>query len=147
MSHIRLGPRVCARDDEPRVAVSDAVERHLDKAFASLDNVPVRELQATAEALDRRRDGLGKFSSVFRDVADAREGGWNSNIPRFHLGQAVSRADEELAERIAEAEAPFLGACARGAGPGTSVNPPPFPQAFRTATLASAHLYSAGAPQ
>ena len=87
--------------------MSDAVERHLDKAFASLDDVPVRELQAPAEALERRRDGLGKFSSVFRDVADAREGGWNSNLPRFHLGQAVSRADEELVEKIANAQAPF----------------------------------------
>jgi len=28
--------------------MSDAVDKHLDEAFASLDNVPVRELHATA---------------------------------------------------------------------------------------------------
>jgi hypothetical protein len=30
-----------------------------------------------------------------------------TDIPRFHLGQAVSRADEKLADQIADANAPF----------------------------------------
>jgi hypothetical protein len=87
--------------------MSDAVERHLDDAFASLDDVPVRELVATSEALERRKDGLRDFASIFRDVADAREGGWDSNLPRYHLEQAVSRAGEGFVEQISAAEAPF----------------------------------------
>jgi hypothetical protein len=67
----------------------------------------VRELEATAEALERRRDSLGKFSSVFRDVAYAREGGWEARLARFHLGEYVSRANEEFAKQIADAPAPF----------------------------------------
>ena len=86
--------------------MSDAVERRLDKAFASLDDVPIRELQATADAIGRRSP-LRDFAGIFRDVADARQGGWNSALPRFHLGQAVSRVDEELLERLEGAEAPF----------------------------------------
>jgi hypothetical protein len=61
--------------------MSDAVDEHLDKAFASLDDIPSRELYATAEALERRRDGLGRFSSIFRNVADAREEGWGTDLP------------------------------------------------------------------
>ena len=62
---------------------------------------------ATSDALERRKDGLRCFASIFRSVAHAREGGWGSSLPRFHLEQAVSRADDELAARIAEAPAPF----------------------------------------
>jgi hypothetical protein len=87
--------------------VCDRVDEHLDKAFASLDEVPVRELVATSEALERRRDGLRDFASIFRNVADAREGGWSTSIPRFHLEEAVSRADEGFVKQISEAEAPF----------------------------------------
>jgi hypothetical protein len=87
--------------------MSDTVDEHLDKAFASLDDVPVRELYATAEALERRRDGLGRFSSIFRNVADAREGGWGTDLPRFHLKENVGGADDRLVERIEHAEAPF----------------------------------------
>jgi hypothetical protein len=35
------------------------------------------------------------------------EAGWGSNLARFHLGESVSRADEELAEQIENATAPF----------------------------------------
>jgi hypothetical protein len=87
--------------------MSDAVDEHLDKAFASLDDVPVRELYATSEALERRRDGLGDFAGIFRNVADARQGGWGTDLPRFHLEQRVRRADEELVAQIADARAPF----------------------------------------
>ena len=86
--------------------MSDPVDKHLDKAFASLDDVPVRELVATSEALERRKDSLRDFASIFRNVADARQGGWDSRLPRFHLEQNVRRADEELAEQIADARAP-----------------------------------------
>ena len=53
------------------------------KAFASLDDVPVRELEATAEVLERRRDSLGKFSSIFREVAWARENHAEPRSPSF----------------------------------------------------------------
>jgi hypothetical protein len=87
--------------------VSGGVDEHLDKAFAALDDVPARELVATSEALERRKDGLRDFASIFRSVADARGGGWGTDIPRFHLGLAVSGADEKLVEQIADAPALF----------------------------------------
>jgi hypothetical protein len=67
----------------------------------------VRELYATAEALGRQKDGLRNFASIFRNVADARGQSWGTDIPRFHLRENVSRADEGLAAQIAEASAPF----------------------------------------
>jgi hypothetical protein len=79
--------------------MSDGVDEHLDKAFASLDDVPVCELHATSEALERRKDRLGDFAGIFRNVADARQGGWDSNLPRFHVEQAVRRADSVDARR------------------------------------------------
>ena len=87
--------------------MSDAVDEHLDKAFASLNELTVRELRATAEALERQRNGLRRFAAVFRGVADARMGGWDTDLARFHLSENVSRADDALAAQIAEAEAPF----------------------------------------
>jgi hypothetical protein len=62
---------------------------------------------ATSEALERRKDGLRCFASIFRQVAHAREGGWSTDLPRFHLREYVRRADEKLTERIADAKAPF----------------------------------------
>ena len=87
--------------------MSDPVDEHLDKAIASLGDLTVRELHATAEALASRRHPLHAFSSVFRDVANARGESWGTDIPRFHLRENVSRADEQFAERIADASAPF----------------------------------------
>jgi hypothetical protein len=63
------------------------VDEHLDAAFASLDDLTVRELEATAEAIGSRRHPLFGFSSIFRDVASAREGGWSTDIPRFTFGR------------------------------------------------------------
>jgi hypothetical protein len=94
--------------------VSDALDKHLDEAFASLDALSMRELEATAEALGRRRNELGSFSSVFRNVASSREFGSDLHLARFHLRECVSHDGDELAEQIAGAEAPF-GARARGA--------------------------------
>jgi hypothetical protein len=85
------------------------VDEHLDKAFASLDDLSKRELEATADALTSRRHPLHDFASVFSDVAAAREGGWSANLHRYHVRQAVDRADDDLLGRIAEAEAPFWG--------------------------------------
>lgn len=87
--------------------MSDAVDRHIAKAFASLADVSARELEATAEALTPRRHPLHDFAGIFRNVAGAREGDWNTNLPRYHVRQAVDRADDDLLERIAGAEAPF----------------------------------------
>jgi hypothetical protein len=83
------------------------VDEHLDRAFASLDQVPVRELEAVSEALSHRRHPLHDFASIVSNVAGAREGRWSANLPRYHLRDAVNCADENLLERIADAEAPF----------------------------------------
>jgi hypothetical protein len=83
------------------------VEEHLDAAFASLDDLTIRQLEATSEAIGSRRHPLFDFSSIFREVAHAREGGWSTDLGRYHLRERVSRADEKLVERIAEAQAPF----------------------------------------
>ena len=87
--------------------MSDAVDKHLDKAIAALDDLTVRELEATSDALERRKDSLRYFASIFRQVARARESGRDTDLPRFHLRENVSRADEELAVQIADAKAPF----------------------------------------
>jgi hypothetical protein len=62
---------------------------------------------ATSEALERRKDGLRCFASIFRQVAHAREGGWSTDLPRFHLRENVSRDGGELSAQIADAPAPF----------------------------------------
>ena len=59
-----------------------ARDEHLDKAIASLDDVPIRELEATAEAFGSRRHPLFAFAGIFRGVAYAREGGWDDS-PAF----------------------------------------------------------------
>lgn len=87
--------------------MSDEVDEHLERAFASLDEVSVRELEATAKLLERRRDLLGDFSSVFREVAWARENDSDPHLVRFHVRQSVQRADEDFMKQLAEAEAPF----------------------------------------
>ena len=88
--------------------MSDTVDRHIAKAFASLADVSALELEATAEALGhRRRDPLGDFSSVFREVAWSREDGSDPSLARFHVREYAERADEDFLERLAEAEAPF----------------------------------------
>jgi hypothetical protein len=89
--------------------MSDTVDRHIAKAFASLADVSARELEATSEALTSRRHPLHDFASVFRDVAYSREDGSDPGLARYHVRENVSRADEDLLERIAEAEAPFWG--------------------------------------
>jgi hypothetical protein len=90
--------------------MSDPVDRHLAKAFASLADVSARELEAMAEALGhRRRDPLGDFASIFREVAWSRENDSEPRIARFHVREYAERADEDLLGRIAEAEAPFWG--------------------------------------
>jgi len=87
--------------------VSDAIDKHIAKAFASLADVPKRELEATAEALTSRRHPLHDFSSVFRQVAQSRENDSEPSIARFHVNQAISRADDDLLARLEGAEAPF----------------------------------------
>jgi hypothetical protein len=81
--------------------------KHLDKAFASLDDLAARELEAAAEAIASRRHPLHAFSSIFRGVADAREGGWDSRLPRWHLQQSIESADDEFVAKIEGATAPF----------------------------------------
>jgi hypothetical protein len=87
--------------------MSDAVDRHIAKAFASLADVSARELEATAEALTSRRHPLHDFAGVFREVAWSRENDSEPSIARFHVREYVNRADEDLIGRLAGAEAPF----------------------------------------
>jgi hypothetical protein len=47
------------------------------------DEVLSCELEATSDALERRKDTLRRFASIFRQVAHAREGGWGTDLPRF----------------------------------------------------------------
>jgi hypothetical protein len=87
--------------------MSDVLERHLDDAFAALNAVSVRELEATAELLERRRDGLGKYASIFRNVAWARQNGSDLQLARFHLRQNVTSPRDDVSLQIADATAPF----------------------------------------
>jgi DNA-binding transcriptional regulator YbjK len=87
--------------------VSDTVDRHIAKAFASLADVSVRELEATAEAVSSRRHPLHDFAGVFREVAWSRENGSDPSLARFHVREYAERADEDFLELLAEAEAPF----------------------------------------
>jgi len=86
---------------------ADAVDEHVAQALATLGDVTARQLHATAQALERRRDCMGEFSSVFRDVAYSRKDGSDPHLAEFHIRQAVERGGDELAERIADAQAPF----------------------------------------
>jgi hypothetical protein len=87
--------------------VSEAVDKHIAKAFASLDDLSKRELEATADLLGHRRHPLYDFASAFRQAAYSRESGDNPWLGRSHLRQSVERADHDLMARLEEAEAPF----------------------------------------
>jgi hypothetical protein len=111
--------------------MSDLVDEHLDRAFASLDEVPVRELVATSEALERRKDGLRNFVSIFRQVAQAREEAGARIFPASTYGRNLScgrrahRPDRGCAGTV-------LKACARDAGRPASVTPRRLGAAART---------------
>jgi hypothetical protein len=89
-----------------------ARDEHLDKAIASLDDVPIRELEATAEAFGSRRHPLFAFAGIFRGVAYAREGGWDDSLPRFHLGQAVGAPTKSSKRGSRTPRRRFGGMCA-----------------------------------
>jgi hypothetical protein len=93
--------------------MSDAVDKHVAKALASLDDVSLRQLHATAEALGRRRNGLRDFAGVFRDVAYSRELGSAPKLADFHLRQAVEYGGDELAEQNRGRRSALLAARAR----------------------------------
>jgi hypothetical protein len=87
--------------------VSDAIDKHIAKAFASLDDVPKRELEATSEALTFHRHPLHDFSGVFYEVAWTREEGSDPHLARFHVRQFASRADDDVLVLLEKAQAPF----------------------------------------
>ena len=86
--------------------ISDPVDEHLDKALASLNDLTVRELEATSDALERRKDGLGKFASTFPQVAHAREGGWGRIFPTSPVG-SVSPVPTRSSPRRSQMLRPF----------------------------------------
>jgi hypothetical protein len=67
--------------------VSDAIDKHIPKAFASLDDLSKRQLEATADVLGHRRQPLHDFVGVFREVAWSRENGSDPHLARFHVIQ------------------------------------------------------------
>jgi hypothetical protein len=76
------------------------------KALAALDVISLRELEAVAEKLTRRRDGLREFGCVFGDAARARRGDGFKSLS-YHLKTAIAQVDDRLAEQIEDARAPF----------------------------------------
>jgi hypothetical protein len=100
--------------------MSDAVDEHLDKAFASLDDVPVRELMATSEALERRKDGLRGFASFFRNVAHARGGGRARTFPASTSGRPSPEPTRSSPIR-SRGRGALLAPCARCASRAASV--------------------------
>jgi hypothetical protein len=75
------------------------VEKFIGDAVMAAFGIPVAHeddaLRAVRAAADRR-DELGSFASVFRDVAFARRSGGETRWARWHLGDAVSRGGHEL---------------------------------------------------
>jgi hypothetical protein len=57
-----------------------------------------------------RPDRFGRWPDTY--VADAREKGWGTDLPRFHLKENILRVDEKLAAQIADAPAPSGRMCA-----------------------------------
>ena len=76
-----------------------------------------RPHSTTAAAAPRRSYARHRFGAVLRGAHRTRassvtspthaRGGWSTDLPRFHLRENISRADEELTARIADAPAPF----------------------------------------
>jgi hypothetical protein len=87
-----------------------ASDEHLARALAALAAVGIRELEAAAAALEKREDGLRAFAEVFRQVAEARAGGYKSSFARWNLLDAIRGMDDELAGRLEGATAPFWAA-------------------------------------
>jgi hypothetical protein len=109
--------------------VSD-VDEHLDTAIASLDDFTARELEATSEALARRKDGLRDFASIFRNVANARGESWGTDVPRFHLGAGCLPRRRGLRRADRGCSGIVLVPCAGRAGRAASVVPS-LPRVFR----------------
>jgi integrase len=76
--------------------MSDTVDEHLERALASLAEVSTRQLHATAEALERGRNGLRAFASAFRDVAHSSELGAGPTLDEI---EALRRGDVAAVHR------------------------------------------------
>ena len=81
------------------------LDEQLEQALAALVGVPIWELEATAAALEKRGNGLGAFAQVFREVAAARAGGYQSRGARWTLKAALRGLDDESAGRVEGAAA------------------------------------------
>jgi hypothetical protein len=93
--------------------MSDTVDEHLERALASLAEVSTRQLHATAEALERGRNGLRAFASAFRDVAHSSELGAGPKLADFHLRQAVEHGWGRARRADRRRRGAFLAARAR----------------------------------
>jgi hypothetical protein len=88
-------------------ALSKALEKHVERALAALEEISIRELEATADALRLPRGGPQlEFASVFRAAAENREGATWAR-PTSDLEAAITKADDQLAEIIEDAPHPF----------------------------------------
>jgi hypothetical protein len=92
--------------------MSDTVDEHVAQALASLADVSARQLHATAEALERRRNGLRDFVSVFRDVAYSRELGSAPKLASTYA-RPSSTAGMSLPNRSPAPRRRFGDTCAR----------------------------------
>lgn len=102
--------------------MSEAVDKHLDNAFASLDDLTVRELDATAEVLASQRHPLHEFSSIFRTVAEARTGAGTQVFPAC-ISSRTSNTPTRSSSRGSLMRRRPSGPCALCAGQAASVTP------------------------
>jgi len=78
---------------------SEEETRRVQRVFEALFLTRVPRLERP------RPDRFGRWPDTY--VADAREKGWGTDLPRFHLKENILRVDEKLAAQIADAPAPF----------------------------------------
>jgi hypothetical protein len=87
-------------------ALSKTFQKHVERALVALEELSIRELEATADTLRRPRHGLQSFGRVFSAVASKRDGAtWTS--PASDLRAAIVGVDDLTKEIIADAPHPF----------------------------------------
>ena len=127
--------------------MSEAVDEHLDRAFASLDDVPARDLHATAQALERRkgRPGGGSHPSSVTWPMHAGKAGART-FPAFTSGR-TSPAPARSWPRRSRMRRPRFGAmCAMRWPHGVPNSPPPADSDHEPLRFGSAPSQVTGSP-
>ena len=110
--------------------MTDPVDEHLDKAFTSLDDISVRELEATSEALERRKESLRHFASFFRHVARHAKAARGPIFLNFTF-EIASPEPTRISPSRSRRPGTVLAPLARCPGRAASVTPAALPQALR----------------